>query len=604
MCGIVGFINKDKLKKNNKNIIKDMILSINHRGPDSSGIYVDNYISLGHVRLSIVDDKKGKQPLKYKEYIIIYNGEIYNYKSLRKDLMNKGYKFKTNSDTEVLLIGYYEYKEKILNYLKGMFTFAIYNKKDNSLFIARDNFGIKPLYYYYDNDVFMFSSEIKAFNNNPNYILELNKDLLPSYLQFGYSEIKNTFFKNVYKLKPGSYLIYKNNNFKEYKYYKIKFKNEKCNYNKLEKNIISSIKYHNTNDKNCYSFLSSGVDSSLITCVLKPKNTFTIGYKENKYNELNYAKNLTNKLNINNKYKIINKDEYLESVNKIMYYMDEPLADPASISLFFCFMLSSLYTKIILSGEGADEFFAGYNTYSQIKYRNKYKIIPKFIRKLISCTFNNIKDKKYFSFLVRNGKEIEDEYIGVNRIFNEKEVKKLIKFESNFNYQKYIKELFDEESKKYSDLQKMQYIDINTFLVNDIFLKLDKMSMANSIEARVPYADINVFEEASKLNDNDKINNKTTKVKFRKIAKKYILNNSYSKKKLGFPVPLREWIKSENYYHTIKNKFNNDISKKFFHVKYLNKLLDDHIYNKKDNYKKIWCVYSFLIWYEEYFKYI
>lgn len=602
MCGIVGFINKNSDKKINKKNLNDMITSISHRGPDSNGIYIDDFISLGHLRLSIVDDKKGKQPFKYKEYVMIYNGEIYNYKELKKMLIEKGYKFKTNSDTEVLLIGYYEYKEKILDLLKGMFSFVIYNKKDNSLFIARDNFGIKPLYYYKTSNEFMFSSEIKAFLSNENFVKDLNKDMLSSYLQFGYSQIKNTFFKNVFKLKPGCYLIYKNNKLEEKQYYKVSFSNKDCDMNKLENSIISSINYHYTNEKKCYSFLSSGVDSSLITSVIKPKLTFTIGYSEDKYNELKYVNGLTNKLNIKNNYKIIDKNEYLDAASKVMYYLDEPLADPACISLFFCFMLAKPYTKIILSGEGADEFFGGYNAYSQIEYRNKYKIIPKIIRKNISNLLNKYKDKKYISFLVKNGKEIEEEYIGVSRIFTESEVKKLLKEKFTFDYHKYINTLFGENEKEYSDLQKMQYIDINNFLVNDIFLKLDKMSMAFSIEARVPYATKDVFEEANKLKDIEKVNNKNTKVVFRKIAKKYIPNDSYIKKKLGFPVPLREWIKSEKYYHEIKDKFNSNESKLFFNTKYLNKILEEHIYNKKDNYKKIWCVYSFLLWYDEYFK--
>ena len=602
MCGIVGFTNRDNDKKYNKKVLNDMITTISHRGPDSNGMYVDDYMSLGHVRLSIVDDKKGKQPFKYNEYVISYNGEIYNYKKIKNILIEKGYKFKTNSDTEVIIIGYYEFKEKILNYLEGMFSFAIYNINDNSVFIARDNFGIKPLYYYIAKKDFMFSSEIKAFLSNPNFNKEINEDMLFSYLQMGYSEMKNTFFKNVYKLKPGHYLIYKNRKLQEKEYFKIKFIDESVNMNKLEESIVSSINSHFTDEKKCYSFLSSGVDSSLIASITKPKFTFTVGYNEDKYDEIKYAKDLVKELNIENKNKIIDKNVYLESASKVMYYLDEPLADPACISLFFCFMLAKPYTKIILSGEGADEFFGGYNAYSQIEFRNKYKIISKVFRRFISLLLNKFEDKKYISFLVKNGKEIEEEYIGVNRIFSDKEIKKLLNTNINYNYQEQIQNIFTEQEKKYSDLQKMQYIDINNFLVNDIFLKLDKMSMCFGIEARVPYVNKGVFEEACKLKDEEKIKDKKTKVIFREIAKNYIPNNSFAKRKLGFPVPLREWIKSEKYYHEIKNKFNSEISKSFFNTKYLNKLLEDHVDNKRDNYKKIWCIYVFLLWYNEYFE--
>ena len=607
MCGIVGFV--DNRKKAEKNKILDKMLDrIIHRGPDDSGRLVDNTVALGHRRLSIIDLNTGGQPIfnEKEEKAIIFNGEIYNYKELKKDLIEKGHVFKTNTDTEVILHGYEEYKEDILNKLRGMFTFVIYNKKTKELFGARDHFGIKPFYYYQTDDTFMFSSEIKAFLEHPDFKKELNKDVIPMYLRFNFTPTDETFFENVFKLKPGHYFKYKNGKFSIKRYFYMTFDEKEYDYKEIVERISNTIKdsvnKHMISDVEVGSFLSSGIDSSYLVSLARPDKTYTVGYDIEKYNEINYAKDLANKLKINNTSKKISKQEYFDSLEKVIYHMDEPLADPAAIALYFVAQLASKDVKVVLSGEGADEFFGGYNTYKSMKDASWYFKIPYPIRHLISKVASLLPEKRGINFLVRNGQKLEDYYIGVNHVFNERDTKKIVKCKTKTITNKDITSPIFNEYKDKSDIIKMQAVDINLWLANDIFEKADKMTMAHSIEGRVPFSDIEVFNLARTLSYKDKINKNTTKVALRDAAKKVIPNESYKKKKLGFPVPLREWIKEEDIYNKIKKSFNSNIAIELFDTKRLNKLLDDHKDNKCDNYKKIWTVYTILLWYHVYFE--
>ena len=386
MCGIVGFIDKSKKKKET---IKRMADLIEHRGPDSSGYYTNDNIALGFRRLSIIDLSEGSQPIynEKEDKLIFFNGEIYNYKELKKDLVKK-YKFKTNTDTEVILHGYEEYGIDILNKLRGMFAFVIYDIKEDKLFGARDFFGIKPFYYYKTDDEFIFGSEIKSFLAHPNFKKELNREMLEKYLTFQYSVGTESFFKNVFKLTPGHYFIYENNELTIEKYYEIDFKpDDNKTIEELEKGIRKviddSVKAHKISDVEVGSFLSSGVDSSLIATLSKVDKTFTVGYEEKEYSEIDYAKDLSKKIKVENIDKKITKKEYFENFPKIQYFMDEPLADPAAISLYFVAELASKHVKVSLSGEGADEIFGGYNIYHEPYSVSWYYKIPYPIRRFL-----------------------------------------------------------------------------------------------------------------------------------------------------------------------------------------------------------------------------
>lgn len=602
MCGIVGFIDKSKDKKK---IIKDMADLIIHRGPDSDGYYVDDNIALGFRRLSIIDLGTGSQPIfnEEKDKVIIFNGEIYNYQIIKEDLLAKGHKFTTKADTEVILHGYEEYGEKILNKLRGMFSFVIYDIKTKELFGARDFFGIKPFYYYIDDDVFMFGSEIKSFLGNPNFKKEFNKEMLPLYLSFQYSALENSFFKNVYKLKPGCYFKYRDGKFKLEKYYNLELEPyDDRSFDDFKDGIRDllndSVEAHKVSDVEVGSFLSSGVDSSLIATISSVNKTFTVGWDNNNYSEIDYAKDLSKKIKVKNISKKISKSEYFEKFPMIQYYMDEPLADPSAIALYFVAEIASKHVKVCLSGEGADEIFGGYNIYQEPFTVSWYYKIPFPIRKFIGVLATPFRNHSGFNFLIRRGKKIEDRYIGNAFIFDTYEIDKILNYKSNKKYTDLTKPYY-KHCKNYDDVMKMQYIDFNFWLVGDILLKADKMSMANSLEVRVPYLDRVLVDYARHLPTQYKVNEKVTKYAFREVAKEVLDKKVANKKKLGFPVPIRVWLREEDTYNLVKNTFLE--GSEFFNTKYLIKLLDDHKNEKRDNSRKIWTIYTFLVWYKQYF---
>lgn len=602
MCGIVGFIDKSKDKKK---IIKDMADLIIHRGPDSDGYYVDDNIALGFRRLSIIDLGTGSQPIfnEEKDKVIIFNGEIYNYQIIKEDLLAKGHKFTTKADTEVILHGYEEYGEKILNKLRGMFSFVIYDIKTKELFGARDFFGIKPFYYYIDDEVFMFGSEIKSFLGNPNFKKEFNKEMLPLYLSFQYSALENSFFKNVYKLKPGCYFKYRDGKFKLEKYYNLELEPyEDRSFDDFKDGIRDlindSVEAHKVSDVEVGSFLSSGVDSSLIATISSVNKTFTVGWDNNNYSEIDYAKDLSKKIKVKNISKKISKSEYFEKFPMIQYYMDEPLADPSAIALYFVAEIASKHVKVCLSGEGADEIFGGYNIYQEPFTVSWYYKIPFPIRKFIGVLATPFRNHSGFNFLIRRGKKIEDRYIGNAFIFDTYEIDKVLNYKSNKKYTDLTKPYY-KHCKNYDDVMKMQYIDFNFWLVGDILLKADKMSMANSLEVRVPYLDRVLVDYARHLPTKYKVNEKVTKYAFREVAKEVLDKKVANKKKLGFPVPIRVWLREEDTYNLVKNTFLE--GSEFFNTKYLIELLDDHKNEKRDNSRKIWTIYTFLVWYKQYF---
>lgn len=603
MCGIVGFINQ---KKNKEQIIENMSLKIKHRGPDDEGYYIDNNIALAHRRLAIIDLKSGKQPIfnEDKTKIIIFNGEIYNFKSLRKILINEGHKFKTNSDTEVILHGYEKWGKNLPKKLRGMFAFAIWDTNKKELFMARDYFGIKPLYYAYFNGTFMFASEIKALLEHPDFEKKLNSNILSAYLCFNFVPTEESFFKGVYSLKPGTSLTFKNDTIKINKFFKLKFNEKNISIDKASKDIsnamFDSIKNHQISDVEIGSFLSSGIDSSYIVSLAKPNKTFTVGFDDKKYSEINYAKNLSDKLNIKNFSKIITMDEYIKEFEKIIYYMDEPLADPSAIALYFVSEIASKDVKVVLSGEGADELFAGYNYYQEEVTFSLYMKIPYFIRHTLSQIVSLFPDVKGLNFIYRRGQKLENYNIGMGRVFKDKEAQRIIKYKNQINTKDITKDIYN-EYKDNSNLIKRQAIDFYFWLEKDYLHAVDRNTMMFGLEARTPFLDKKVYEVARRLPQKAKINKLTTKVALRMAAKKVVPNEVYKKKKLGFPVPLREWLKTDKLYNIVKKEFLSSNANEFFDTVKITKLLDDHKNNKKDNYKKIWTIYTFLVWYKIYF---
>ncbi len=603
MCGIVGLVTK----KEKENTIKLMSDRIKHRGPDGDGYFIDGDVALGHRRLSIIDLSSGDQPMFNEDgsVVTVFNGEIYNYQELKEELIALGHDFKTKSDTEVLVHGYEEWHTDLPKHLRGMFAFAIYDKNKNEVFLARDNFGIKPLYYAKMNDTFMFASEIKAFLDVPDFEKVFNESILETYLEFSFVPTNETFFKGVHRLDAGCSLLYKDGEIKLNKYFKLDFKEEDMSFEDAVKNISDvmkdSVEKHLISDVEVGSFLSSGIDSSYIVSLAKPDKTYTVGYENKKYDETMYAKDLAEKLGIKNESKIITKEEYLENISKIMYHLDEPTSDPAAISLYFVAKLASKDLKVVLSGEGADEFFGGYNYYREEVDYKFYNKLPYCLRHIIGKVASIFPEGRGFNFLVRRGEKLENSYIGVNRNFSSKMAKKVLKNNYELKAIDVTKDVYN-EFKNYSNIDKMQAIDINFWLMKDILLKADRMTMASSIEGRVPFIDKEVFKVASHLPFDYKVTKENTKVALRAAAKEVIPTEAYKKKKLGFPVPVREWIKEGDFKEEVEKTLNSDVANKYFNTKIINKMFEEHVNGKKDNYRKIWTIYTFIKWYQVFFE--
>ena len=605
MCGFCGFTGDIA---DRENIIIGMMNKIIHRGPDSAGTHSDEDVTMGFRRLSIIGLEDGSQPMYNEDgsIVICFNGEIYNYQPIKEMLIEKGHVFKSHADTEVLIHLYEEKGEEMLNDLRGMFAFAIYDMKNKKLFAARDFFGIKPFYYGVFNNHMLFGSEIKSFLAFPDFKKEVNTVALENYLTFQYSVLDETFFKGVYKLKPGHYLVYKDGKIDIKRYFQPKFEPEKAGLQdtikKIEDVMLDSVKTHKISDVAVGSFLSSGVDSSFVAATFKGDKTFTVGFDYEKYNEIGYAEKLSEKVGIDNYSKIISTDEYWDSLGKIQYHMDEPLADPSAVALYFVSKLASKHVKVALSGEGADEFFGGYNIYREPMDLQITKLIPKPLRKGIAAIMKALPFRfKGKNYLIRASMDLEDRFIGNAKMFSEKERERILKNPTGkYNHKEITKPYYD-FTKGQDDVTRMQFIDLNLWMVGDILLKADKMSMANSLEVRVPFLDKEVFEVARHVQPDYRVNREATKYAFRMAAKDYLPEEVASKKKLGFPVPTRVWLKDEKYYNIVKTAFQSEAAQKYFNTDKIVKYLDDHKNGKADNSRKVWTIYMFLVWYNQFF---
>ena len=606
MCGFVGFTNKIS---DSGEVLSRMTESIKHRGPDSEGEYIDSDVALGFRRLSIIDISTGSQPIFNEDgsKVLVFNGEIYNYRDLRAELIDKGHTFTTNTDSEVLLHGYEEWGDQLLNRLRGMFAFVIWDKKSKEIFGARDFFGIKPMYYAEMNGTFMFGSEIKSFLCHPSFEKKLNTDALENYLTYQYSPCAETFFKGVYKLLPAHWFRYKNGIMKTERYWSVNFDDDNKPdleewVNRISSTFRDSVEAHKIADVEVGSFLSSGVDSSYVAAVANVDKTFTVGFGEDeRYNEIGYAKEFSKYIGKENISKVITADEYWGEFPKIQYHMDEPLADPAAVALYFVCKLASESVKVVLSGEGADELFGGYNIYKEPDDVAIYNAVPMPIRREIGKLCSRLPHKRGVNFFIRRGKTLEERFIGNAYIFSESERKDILAIKTNAPAAAEITKPFYDMVKGKDNVTKMQFLDINLWMTGDILLKADKMSMANSLELRVPFLDKEVMALAQRIPKKYRVTKENTKYAMRMAAHRACPPRTADKKKLGFPVPIRVWLKEDEHYNKVKAEFESENARKFFKPEKLISLLEDHRDGKYDYSRKIWTVYTFLVWYKVYF---
>ena len=612
MCGFAGYINNyatfDKMA-----VIKAMADRIVHRGPDDAHYYVDEDISLGFRRLSIIDLEGGRQPILNEDgsLVLLFNGEIYNYQSIREDLLKAGHVFKTKTDSEVILHGYEEYGKKVLDRLRGMFAFIIWNKQTKELFGARDIFGIKPFYYYKKDGEFLFGSEIKSFLSHPKFEKELDEDMIPLYLSYEYIPDERTIFKNVYKLPGAHCFTYKDGKLEVERYYHIRYNIEEdksLEYweDAITKEFSESVAMHQISDVEVGCFLSSGVDSSYVVKEIskgtKKVKTFSVGYEEEKYSELPYAQDFSSVIGVQNIANKVSADEFFDAVPEIQYFMDEPLPNPSEIPLYFLAKNARKYVKVVLSGEGADELFGGYPMYLAGGHFDRYAHkVPRPVRKALGTVARHAPNFKGRNFLIRGAMEPYQRFMRANYVFQSAERQKYLKRPIATKLpEEYSKRYFDEVPNLDEPTQ-LQYVDMHTWMIYDILLKADRMSMANSLELRVPFLDRKMLELSTRIPTRYRAANETTKIALRGAAIKQLPERTANKKKLGFPVPLNDWLREDKYYNKVKAAFQSDIAEKFFVTDELMKLLDDHKNGKALNMQKIWSFYTFIIWYEQFF---
>lgn len=614
MCGFVGFMNSPQVQEPGP-VIRAMADRIIHRGPDDAHYYDSKDISLGFRRLSIIDLEGGRQPILNEDgsKVLVFNGEIYNYQELREDLLKRGHSFTTKSDSETILHGYEEFGPEILQKLRGMFAFVIWDKNKKKLFGARDIFGIKPFYYYKKDGQFMFGSEIKTFLSHPCFEKELDEALIPEYLSYEYIPDERTIFKNVWKL-PGSHCFtYQNGELQVERYYRVQYNIEEdksLEYweKEITREFTESVAMHQISDVEVGCFLSSGVDSSYVVKEIskgtKKVKTFSVGYEEEKYSELSFAQDFSKVVGVPNISNKVSADEFFDAMPEIQYFMDEPLPNPSEIPLYFLAKNARKYVKVVLSGEGADELFGGYPMYLQGGHFQDYtKKAPRPLRKMAGAVAGRLPEFKGKHFLVRGAMEPWQRFMRANYVFQSGERQKFLKRPITSRLpEEYSKRYFDEVPDLDEPTQ-LQYVDMHTWMIYDILLKADRMSMANSLELRVPFLDKKMLELSTRIPTQFRADcaTETTKKALRSAAIKQLPERTANKKKLGFPVPLSDWLREDKYYNKVKAAFQSDIAEKFFVTKELMKLLDDHKAGKARNMQKIWSFYTFIVWYDQFF---
>lgn len=692
MCGICGFTGASECA-DDRAIVKAMCDVMAHRGPDGEGIYVADGIALGHRRLSLIDLAGGGQPMVRAtgelsaavsspaivfdhvrgesaavgdieadhadsfargRYSIVYNGEVYNYRELRDELVGLGYKFATDSDTEVLLVGYIAWSEGVLQRLRGMFAFAIYDAETRELFCARDFFGIKPFYYAVARGSFIFASEIKSILEHPAYTRELNEEALAQYLCFQFSALHETFFKGIFKLPQGHWMrVQADGEARIERYWKPEFhpdahRSERDTVDAIDDAIRESVRFHNVADVEVGSFLSSGIDSSYLAACLAQENpaikTFTVGFSEyeGERDEVSWARELAERLHIENDAHHISEEEFWKALPLVQWHMDEPSADPSAVALYFVDKLAARRVKAVLSGEGADEFFGGYRIYQAPLANAHVHMIPKPLLRAGSKALRAA-GKRGANYLERASEQVEDWYYtnanGVAFTVDERErvlspdvlarlqktrhphgARCAIGLDARvageaaddcvgadaaagvaglFTPQQLTAPVYGEVA-AFDEPSRMQYVDLWFWLVGDILLKTDKMAMAHSLESRVPFLDTEVFKVAASIPTAQKLTEAQTKVTLRQAAERAIPHDWAQKEKLGFPVPVASWLREERYCEHVRRAFESEEAARFFNTSELLRLLVEHRAGS-DNSRRIWIVYSFLIWYRVYF---
>lgn len=626
MCGICGKISLNGKPVDRKNI-KEMGDLLAHRGPDGEGFYFNptKTVGLGHRRLAIIDLKTGGQPMPNEDGTvwIVFNGEIYNFLELKKDLEKKGHHFKTTSDTEVIIHSWEEYGEKCVNKFNGMFAFAIWDEKKQTLFLARDRLGEKPLFYTKTNTSFIFASEIKAILQNQEVKKSLSTEALNMYLSVGYFLSPETIINGIKKLPAASTLTFRMNHFKVKEYWDLNpmVKKDLPEEEWLEqfKNLFeNSIKIRLVSDVPLGAFLSGGLDSTAIVSYMKKfsdriPNTFSIGFKEKTYSELNFARLASEFLKTNHRDLVIRPD--IESdLKRIIWTNDEPLGDTSAIPMYFLSMMTRKKVTVALSGDGGDENLAGYETYIADKLFPYLRNLPlrgfisKAISKFLPTSFNKVsRDYKLKQFVRAYDFTPEKAHYFWRTIFSDDDKKKLINSDvykkiKNHDTFFYFKKYFD----KYPDgkfLDRAQYVDIKTWLTDDILVKVDRASMGNSLETRAPFLDYRLVEFLAQVPPSFKLKGFKTKYLLKKAMKGKIPDEIINRKKAGFNAPVPVWLRGDLKKIVLKYLSERNVEKLgLFNYEFIEIMIREYFSGKKDHSLKLWLLLNFMMWYDIFFE--
>lgn len=625
MCGICGFTEKitknetgpRQTRQEREKILEAMMAALIHRGPDQGNSWLSEKVAFGFRRLSIIDPAGSVQPMANEtgSLILVFNGEIYNYQELRQELFKAGHRFSTQGDSEVLLHGYEEWGEHLPDHLRGMFAFAIWDENRQTLYAARDPFGIKPFYYALADGALLFASEIKGILPHPSYKKKLNPEALEQYLSFQYSALEKTFFQGIWQLLPGHFLKYDQNSsaLTVEQYFvptlypdsppKRLNRTEEEWIAELDKVIADSVKHHMAADTEIGTFLSGGVDSSLIAAEFTGDRAFTVGLGSDTghYNEIPLATELAEKLGLKHRGKRISEREFWEAVPEVLYHMDEPNGDPSAVALYFLSREAARQVKVVVSGEGADELFGGYCIYCEPNALHLYQKLPSSLRKGIAQLVSRLPKMKGRSFLIRGSMPVEQRFIGNANLFTADERKRLLKNPTRTPSPQELLADDYQEAQNLDEASRMQYIDLLHWLPGDILQKADRMSMAHSLELRVPYLDREVFEVARRLPAKYKQKGQISKYLFRKVAGRHLPAVTSNRRKLGFPIPLGHFLTSESGSKAVIQAFSSPTAEKFFNREALDELLEGRGSGRGNTNRKIWAVYSFLVWYDIYF---
>ena len=624
MCGICGGWSRES-NGITKPILKKMCSAITHRGPDDVGYYVDEHFAFGMRRLSIIDLKGGHQPIHNEDETIwvVFNGEIYNFEEIKKVLESKGHKFYTNTDTEVIVHAYEEYGFKCLEKFNGMFAFAIFDSNKNQYFLARDRLGIKPLNYYFKNGKFLFASEIKSMLVDDSVKRVINSKAIYYYLGYEYVPVPDTIYQDIYKLPPGHYLVFDGKSTKTQKYWDINdlsYTDRGQDYysKKIAELLESSVKLRLISDVPVGVFLSGGIDSSAIVALMSkaldaPVKTFTVGFEDEDYNELNYARKVSDYFSTDH-YELVYGADSVNVLEEMAKYFDEPLSNISSHPKYLLSKFASKHVKVALDGNGADELFGGYDRYIASGVDRYYRMVPFCLRSRFRFLVNMVPPQSQFGGVVSSLRQFMD---GSSLDLDARHVRWQAApdvLEDNIVYSSdFLKKLgrhFDAHDPviKYycmcnsaSELVREQYVDIKSYLVDNVLAQADRVSMANSLEVRVPFLDYNLVEFSATIPPNMRISNFNKKYILKKAVAHLLPREIISRKKQGFMVPIKKWMTDELRDYVVDVLSHAEIFREeMFNRDYVDMILKQHLSGRHDYTDRLWAFINLELWYREY----